>query len=165
MPNHQNEKPSYVDSRGAAVDMNYERALEIVLDLASQEIQSEGDADIDFASDKRDDHQKAFERVTAFYEHQKADLAGFRQSQAAREWDCLADGLDPSTLLGSLKIVHGLAWSGAMDPADAYAERDEALIEMADEQQGALDMLADMIGLNGDMLTALDSLPAAGQSA
>lgn len=149
------DRTGYIDGHGVEMDIGYKRALEVCLDLATQELQTEAEARADEALDKWRFQTAAVGKVRTLLEaHGNVLDTELRQSTHARDWPGLGENLKDGSLIANMKIVHGLATCGAIEPGSTVG------VEMADHvdlQQASIDLLADMIGLNGDILARLDA--------
>lgn len=150
---------TYIDARGKQLEaITYSEALLKMHALGVHNQIDEHDiAGEEALYDQRIWQQQALDTVETFVNANRVILDSIGAERHAFEGyhdaDWQADrGMDPTDPLNAIRIVFDMARHGAIDPDGPDRVEMEAEI---DEQQQALDMTLDLLGLHGEKVASL----------
>jgi hypothetical protein len=150
---------TYIDSRGKTLEaVSYAAALRKLHGMGSDnQIDAHDIAGEEALEDQQQWQQEALDALDGFVAANEASLDAISVEAHAVDdypraaWEADRD-MDPTEPLNAIKIVFDMARHGATDPngPDAVAMEDEI-----NEQQQALDMTFDLLGLHSDRVNVI----------
>lgn len=149
---------TYIDSRGKTLEaVSYSAALRKLHGLGSDnQIDAHDIAGEEALEDQQQWQQEALDALDGFITANEAALdaipsEAYNSPHERSTWE--ADrAMDPTDPLNAIKIVFDMAMHGATDPDGPDAEEMEDEIN---EQQQALDMTLDLLGLHSEKVNSI----------
>lgn len=152
---------TYIDSRGKTLEsVTYSEALRKMHSIGDgNQIDEHDIAGEDALEEQQKWQQMALDTLREFVDQNDAAIDAIDPEPAARKqverslWQADRD-MDPTDPLNAIKIVFDMAMHGQLDPDGIDATEME---EEIDEQQRALDMTIDLLGLHSDKVNSIGS--------